>query len=144
MQLDETTAWERLRASDHGVLGTVHAERGIDLVPVVFAIDDNRRVFVPIDRVKAKTTTRLQRLENLAADSRCTLLAEHYDRIDWSRLWWVRLNGIGREASPADLALFRPLLAARYRQYADPAVVVGGLVIEDAKVIGWIAHESTS
>ena len=139
MRLDEDAAWEKLRGADHGVLGTVHIDRGVDLVPVVYAVDDDLAVFIPVDRVKAKSTTRLQRLENLWADARCTLLVEYYDQVDWTQLWWVRLSGPGREATVDDVEAFRPLLATRYRQYADPLAVVGGLVIEGGSITGWTA-----
>jgi hypothetical protein len=66
------------------------------------------------------------------------LLVEAYDD-DWSRLWWVRINGTGAEASDADAELFVPLLADRYPQYADPASVVGGVVVRPVDVTGWAA-----
>jgi hypothetical protein len=66
------------------------------------------------------------------------LLVEAYDD-DWSRLWWVRINGKGAEASAADAERFVPLLADRYPQYADPASVVGGVVVRPVDVIGWAA-----
>ena len=68
----------------------MHAERGVDAVPVAYAVDDDGYVGVPIDRVKPKASLRLQRERNLEADPRATLLVEHWDRSDWSRLWWVR------------------------------------------------------
>ena len=39
MRLDETESWARLAAADHGVLATRHSERGVDVVPIVFAVD---------------------------------------------------------------------------------------------------------
>src|SRR4029078_2971513 len=89
MRLAEDEARARLAAHDHGVLCTVHAQRGVDAVPVVYAVDDDF-VAVPIARVKPKASTRLQRERNLEADPRAALLVEHWDRDDWSRLWWVR------------------------------------------------------
>ena len=68
----------------------MHAERGVDAVPVVYAVDDDGYVGVPVDRVKPKASSRLQRERNLEADPRGTLLVEHWDRDDWSQLWWVR------------------------------------------------------
>jgi PPOX class probable F420-dependent enzyme len=140
MRLDAEAGWERLRRADHGILGTVHKDRGVDLVPVVYAVDDTPRVFIPIDTLKAKTTARLQRLDNLRSDARCMLLVEHYDPADWDRLWWIRLTGSGREATTGDTELFRPLLAARYHQYANPLDIAGGLVIEDGHLTGWAAR----
>ena len=122
----------------HGVLGTVHPARGVDLVPIVYAVGDDRTIFMPIDTVKAKTSTRLQRLENLRRDPRCTLLVDAYDN-DWSRLWWVRINGEGAEAGADDLGRFASLLANRYPQYADPASIAGGIVIKPFDVTGWTA-----
>ena len=90
MRLAEHEARARLESHDHAILCTVHAERGVDAVPVAYAVDDDGYVGVPIDRVKPKASLRLQRERNLEADPRATLLVEHWDRSDWSRLWWVR------------------------------------------------------
>ena len=90
MRLAEDEARARLAAHDHGILCTVHAERGVDAVPVVYVVDDDGYVGVPVDRVKPKASSRLQRERNLETDPRGTLLVEHWDRDDWSRLWWVR------------------------------------------------------
>ncbi|MCB0993498.1 MAG: pyridoxamine 5'-phosphate oxidase family protein, partial [Acidimicrobiales bacterium] len=89
MNLSSEQSSELLATHDHGVLATLHAVRGADLVPVVYSVVDGH-VGVPIDRVKPKASLRLQRERNLAADPRATLLIEHWDPTDWSRLWWVR------------------------------------------------------
>ena len=57
---------------------------------------------VPIDRVKPKESLRLQRERNLEADPRATLLVEHWDPGDWSRLWWVRAELRGQDEAGAD------------------------------------------
>ena len=36
--LDTEECWTRLTESTHGVLATLHPERGVDAVPVVFAV----------------------------------------------------------------------------------------------------------
>jgi hypothetical protein len=56
--LDRDEAARRLAHHDHGVLSTLHAERGIDAVPVVYALDDDH-IGIPIDIVKPKLSTRL-------------------------------------------------------------------------------------
>ncbi|MEZ5096159.1 MAG: hypothetical protein R2731_08525 [Nocardioides sp.] len=89
MRLDEDAARSRLTAQVHGVLCTLHPTRGRDPQPVVYAVSAGH-VGVPIDRVKPKSSTRLQREDNLAADPRGALLVEHWELEDWSRLWWVR------------------------------------------------------
>jgi len=138
MQLSESEAWERVTAAKHGVLGTVHVARGVDLVPVVYALADDHTLFIPVDTVKAKTSTRLQRLENIRSDPRATLLVDAYDA-DWSRLWWVRINGEGMEATADDLGRFASLLADRYPQYTDAVSIVGGIVLKPLEVTGWTA-----
>lgn len=92
MKLSEDEARARLAASVHGVLCTMHPRRGPDPVPCVYAVDDDGYVGVPIDRVKPKASSRLQREDNLAADGRAALLVEHWDSGDWTRLWWVRAD----------------------------------------------------
>ena len=138
MRLVESDAWERVAGAEHGVLGTIHPDRGIDLVPVVYAVDDEHTIFLPIDTVKEKTSIRLQRLKNLANDPRCTLLIEHYEK-DWARLWWVRINGQGKQAGPAEMERARGSLAERYPQYADPAAMVGGIMMTPQGLQGWEA-----
>jgi hypothetical protein len=116
MRLAEDEARARLAAHDHGVLCTVHAERGVDAVPVVYVVQDGY-VGVPIDRVKPKASSRLQRERNLEADPRGALLVEHWDREDWSRLWWVRTE-LRWEADGRGQAL-AARLAKRFPQYRD-------------------------
>ena len=140
MRLDDARAWERLTTADHGVLATVHPRRGADAVPVVYGVDEGH-VGIPIDRVKPKTATRLQRERNLAADPRATLLVDHWDPVDWSRLWWVRAEL--RRIDDDDDAGWRTarlseLLAARFTQYRDrPFARV--LVLRIDAVMGWSA-----
>jgi len=80
----------RLTAHDHGVLCTRHPARGVDAVPVAYAIDADGYVGIPVDLVKPKSSTRLQRERNVELDPRATLLVERWDRDDWSQLWWAR------------------------------------------------------
>lgn len=139
MRLAEDDARARLAAHDHGVLCTVHAERGVDAVPVVYVADEDGYVGVPVDRVKPKSSSRLQRERNLEADPRAALLVEHWDRGDWSRLWWVRAQlqwqGDDEPTRAADLA---DRLAQAYPQYRDqPFDRV--LVLRVVEVTGWAA-----
>ena len=126
-------------AHDHGVLSTVHATRGVDSVPCVYAVDDEDFVGIPVDRVKPKSSSRLQRERNLAADPRATLLVEQWDPQDWARLWWVRAE-LWWEADPPtgrERAL-AALLASRYPQYRDePFARV--LVLRVVGWSGWVA-----
>ncbi len=142
MRLAENEAQARLAAFDHGVLCTVHAERGVDAVPVTYVVDEDGYVGVPVDRVKPKASSRLQRERNLESDPRATLLVEHWDRADWSQLWWVRaeLRWQGDAAAGRASAL-AALLAGRYSQYRDqPFDRV--LVLRVVGVTGWAAGTS--
>lgn len=120
MKLDEDQALARLMAHDHGILCTVHVERGVDAVPVAYAVDDDGYVGVPVDLVKPKSSLRLQRERNLEADPRATLLAEHWDPADWTQLWWVRAELRWQaDADPVRVADLAERLAGRYPQYLD-------------------------
>ncbi|HEX5511927.1 MAG TPA: pyridoxamine 5'-phosphate oxidase family protein [Actinomycetales bacterium] len=139
MRLTENEALARLMSHDHGVLCTVHPERGVDAVPVAYAVDGESYVGIPVDRVKAKATDRLQRERNLEADPRATLLIEHWDPADWSRLWWVRAQLRWEPDAGSDRqAALAALLGRRYPQYRDqPFVRV--LVLRVVGVSGWAA-----
>jgi PPOX class probable F420-dependent enzyme len=139
MKLAHDQAGALLAASDHGILCTIHAERGVDAVPVVYVVDGDGYVGVPVDQVKPKASSRLQRERNLEADPRATLLVEHWDRDDWSQLWWVRAEMRWTPDPPADRATsLAALLADRYAQYGDQPfhrIVVFHVV----NVTGWAA-----
>jgi PPOX class probable F420-dependent enzyme len=137
MRLAGPDCWDRLGTVRHAVLATANAERGVDAVPVVFAVVGGALV-VPVDRVKPKTTTRLQRLANIELDDRCVLLVDHYDD-DWSQLWWVRVHGRARVMDPDEASL--AALADRYPQYRAPESIETTIVVMPTVVLGWSATE---
>jgi hypothetical protein len=137
MHLDRAEALGRAAAADHGLLATLHQSRGADLVPACFAIEGDR-VAVPIDSVKPKGSTALGRIRNLERDPRATLLVEHWDAADWSRLWWVRLLLIRTEEPPDVVASLEGALRARYPQYAT-ARFVDILTFRIDHIGGWAA-----
>jgi hypothetical protein len=125
----------RLVAASHGVLATVHPERGADAVPCVYAVDGDL-VGIPVDRVKPKAAARLRRERNLELDPRATLLVEHWDPADWSRLWWVRASLAYEGSGPAPA--LAALLARAWPQYAtEPFDRI--LVLRILAVTGWAA-----
>lgn len=139
MRLDEAESRARLAAADHGVLATRHSTRGVDAVPVVFALDGDV-LGIPVDTVKPKTSTRLQRERNLEADPRATLLVDHWDPDDWSRLWWVRAM-LRWEPDPSSTVTeaLATALAQRYVAYAGrPFASI--LVLRLVAVSGWAAR----
>ncbi len=120
-------------------LATVTVTGAPHLVPFCFVLDGDV-IYSAVDR-KPKRTPRLRRLENAAAEPRVSVLVDHYEE-DWSRLWWVRLDGIATRLEPgteADRAL--AALASKYPQYrAEPP---GGPVlrIDVERWSGWAASE---
>lgn len=142
MRLDAHEARSRLAAHVHGVLCTLHPDRGPDPLPVVYAVSDDGHVGVPIDRVKPKASSRLQREVNLEADPRGALLVEHWDTDDWTRLWWVRANLEHVKDPPPPLTdAIAARLAKTLPQYADrPFHRV--LVCRITNVTGWAASEA--
>jgi len=133
VQLDAAACWDRFRASHHGTLGTVHAARGVDAVPVVYVVDDERFV-IPIDTVKPKAGPMLQRLRNLLVDPRAVLLVDHYDD-DWSALWWVRAHGAAEQRPPTTGQL--AALARAFPAYRDPGTITSVLVLDPDELAGW-------
>ena len=109
----------RVRVTDAPVarLATVRPDGTPHLVPVTFALDGDAVVTVVDD--KAKTTTDLQRLRNIEACPAASVLVDSYED-DWSLLWWVRGDGLGRierEGRVHDEAV--ALLAAKYPPYRE-------------------------
>lgn len=137
MELDQSVCIDRLESAGHGVLATVHPIRGVDMVPVVFAVD-GRRILVPIDTIKQKRTTDLQRSRNLRADARCALLVEHYSE-DWNELWWVRVHAKGSSCPSHALDAARGALAARHPRYKAEGSVAAVLVLDPQTMSGWSA-----
>lgn len=139
MKLSAVEARARLAANAHGVLCTVHPERGPDPVPAVYAVNDDGFVGIPIDQVKPKSSSRLQRERNLESDPRASLLVEHWDAADWTRLWWVRANlQHVEDPSPSLTDDLAARLARTVPQYADqPFHRV--LVCRVVAVTGWAA-----
>jgi hypothetical protein len=137
VRLSVEEARRRAADADHGILATLHPDRGVDTVPAAFAIDGDV-VAIPIDRVKPKASTDLQRSRNLDADPRASLLCEQWDPVDWSRLWWVRLS-LRRSAEPTEVvAGLEAALRRRYPQY-ESAPFAAILTFRIVAVAGWSA-----
>jgi len=117
-------------------LATHNSAAGIDVVPITFAFVDDATVVTAVDH-KPKRTRRLQRLENIRAHPRVTVLVDHYDD-DWSGLWWVRLRGTAAVHDRPDDALLAPLVE-KYRQYREVRPAGAAIVITVDEVTGWSA-----
>ena len=143
MKLSTDESRTRLGAQVHGVLCTLHPDSGPDPQPVVYAVSDDGHIGVPIDRVKQKRSSRLQREVNLAADPRGSLLVEWWETEDWSRLWWVRARLEHVPDPPPELVdELADRLARTVTQYADkPFHRV--LVCRIVDLTGWAASEDS-
>ena len=107
----------RVGEARSGVLCTVTADSRPHAVPCCFFLKGDV-VYSAVD-AKPKSTLALRRLDNLAANPAACLLVDCYDD-DWSKLWWIRVDGTARvlvDGDERDHAL--DLLAAKYHQYRE-------------------------
>jgi PPOX class probable F420-dependent enzyme len=118
MHLEAEAAAARAAAADHAILATINRTGAPDLVPVCFAMVGDV-VAIPVDSVKPKRSTALGRIRNLERDPRATLLVEHWDAADWSRLWWVRASLVRASVDGDTAGALVARLRERYPQYAD-------------------------
>ena len=116
MELDRAAMRRRVTTARVARLATIGTGGQPHLVPAVFALDDPV-VWIAIDH-KPKRSRDLARLRNIAAQPAVSVLVDHYED-DWTRLWWVRLDGDAR-VLPED-GWHEPIskLAAKYPQYRD-------------------------
>ena len=112
----------------------------IDAVPVCFAVA-SQLIATPVDRVKPKSTTGLQRLRNLDHDATATLLCERWDPDDWSRLWWVRAHLVRRpdhHVTERQREEGARALREKYPQYTD-AEFADVVYLDVKALVGWSA-----
>ena len=136
MRLSSAQARARFAGARVARLATVSAAGAPHLVPVTFAVLDERIVFVVDD--KPKSTTRLRRLDNIAARPSVCLLVDVYDD-DWTRLWWVRADGIATILATDAEAV--DALAARYPAYVQRRPRGPVVSIAVTAWTGWAAAE---
>lgn len=132
--------FELVSAARVARLATVRPDGMPHLVVVTFALvrDDPGTVVTAVD-TKPKRSQDLQRLRNIAANPRVSLLVDHYDE-DWARLWWVRIDGTANIVTdePRRTALTAPLLD-KYEQYRTDPPAGPVVVITAQRRVGWSA-----
>lgn len=139
MRLDRLRARELFASAAVARLATVGADGAPHLVPICFAVVGDV-VYSAVDG-KPKRTTGLARLANIAAEPRVALLADHYAE-DWTRLWWVRVDGDARLVTAADeRARALAALAAAYPQYVRSPPQGPVIRIAARRWSGWSARE---
>jgi PPOX class probable F420-dependent enzyme len=136
--MDEARCRARLSAARIGRLATVRPDGRPHVVACCFAVRGDR-LWTAVD-AKPKTTTRLQRLDNVRAHPWASLLVDHYEE-DWDELWWVRADGpakvlAGGEEHVAALAA----LVAKYEQYAGAPPRGPVVAVAVQRWVGWSAR----
>lgn len=135
--MDEGELRRRFGGEPVGRLATVRPDGAPHIVPVVFALEGDL-LYTVVDH-KPKRTPRLQRLDNLRLEPRCSVLVDHYED-DWAALWWVRADGTGVvvDEPAADHPGLRAL-AARHPVYRDRPPGGALVVMTVSRWSGWSA-----
>jgi PPOX class probable F420-dependent enzyme len=130
-------ARERFAAATVARLATADSAGRPHLVPIAFAVEGDR-VYSAVD-AKPKRTTALRRLANVRENPAVALLVDHYDDADWTALWWVRADGLGRVLDPEEPEAQRAiaLLGERYPQQRATGAV---LAVDVERWSGWSAR----
>jgi PPOX class probable F420-dependent enzyme len=137
MRLDPAEARALLAAAPVARLATVRPDGSPHVVPICFALA-GETIYTAIDH-KPKATDDLARLRHIAAEPRVALLADRYDH-DWSRLWWVRVDGDASVvSSPQERERALAVLAAAYPQYAARPPDGPIIVVRPRRYSGWVA-----
>lgn len=139
--MDESQARTLFARSRVATLATVTVDGLPHAVPVVFAITDDGTVVTAVDG-KPKSTRHLRRLDNVRATGRVSLLADGYDE-DWSRLWWVRVDGVADvvDASSPPGAEGIAALVAKYPQYRAARPDGPVIVVRPSRWASWTARQ---
>jgi PPOX class probable F420-dependent enzyme len=111
-------ARRRFTSARHAYLATANVGGEPHLVPVTYAVmPDSNTIVIAIDH-KPKSTYNLRRLRNIEVNPRVSVLVDHYDDEDWTRLWWARADGTARVlADGADRERALDELVAKYPVY---------------------------
>lgn len=110
-------------------------------MPICFALA-GETIYTAVDH-KPKSTAELARLRHIAAEPRVALLADRYDD-DWSRLWWVRVDGRASLVSaPAERERALAALAAAYPQYAARPPEGAVIAVRPRRYRGWRACQNS-
>ncbi len=124
-------------------LATLGGEGRPHQVPIVFA-RARGRIWSPID-AKPKRRGELARVANIRRRPQVSLLLDHYDA-DWTRLWWIRIDGEAEVREPsapepdAEAAAAIAALRAKYPQYERTPLFRAGAVligIRESAVRSW-------
>jgi PPOX class probable F420-dependent enzyme len=138
--MDDREMRERLANARVARLATV-TEAGLPhVVPLCFTLHGDD-VFSVVD-FKPKSTIDLARLENIRANPGVSLVVDHYEDDDWDRLWWVRVDGIGRVVEGGvEHTTAIQLLRTKYPQYSLRRPTGPVIAIALRRWTGWAAKD---
>lgn len=124
-------------------LATSRPDGAPHLVPIVFARAGGA-LWSPVDG-KPKRHAALARLANVRAEPRVALLLDDYAD-DWSRLWWLRVDGEAHVVDGAEPAA-EAALRAKYPQYASTPLFAAEpcwLRIAPRRLASWCASPAAA
>jgi PPOX class probable F420-dependent enzyme len=134
-----------LVSARRAVLATLDPNGRPRLVPICFVLDEDRRVvYSPLDdKPKAVRDPReLARVRDVVRDPRVSILVDRWDE-DWSRLAWLRLQGMATVLEPSgdsshERAWAVLALRTKYPQYETHDLAARPLIrITLERAIGW-------
>ncbi len=120
-------------------LATADAGGRPHIVPIVFAVAGDI-VYSAVDH-KPKRTMALRRLANMAENPSVALLVDYYDDDDWSRLWWARADGTGRQVATGSDERQHAIsaLQSRYTEYVERPPAGPVVAVDVSRWSGWLA-----
>jgi PPOX class probable F420-dependent enzyme len=134
--MDAAEMRRRVVAARVGHLGTAGPLPHV--VPVCYALVGDT-AYSAVDH-KPKRSIRLQRIANVEVTGWACLLVDEYQE-DWTRLWWVRIDGSARVVDDANEAAHAvDALVAKYPQYAQRRPSGPVLALAAERWSGWQAH----
>ena len=129
----------RLGAARVATLVSTRPDGRPHAVPFVFALHGST-LYSAVDH-KPKSSQRLQRIRNIEATPNVTVLVHEYED-DWSQLWWVRSDGVGRVIETGDeWESAVEALAAKYPQYRGQPPTGAVIAIDIESISGWAASD---
>ena len=140
--LEPTELRQRVAGARVGRLATVRPDGSPHLVPFCFAVDGDVLYSAVDAKPKRDPGAPLARFRHVAREPRVSVLVDQWSE-DWTRLWWVRVDGraapLERGSDEERRAL--DLLAAKYAQYRRTPPAGPVLAIAAERWSGWSAEQ---
>ncbi len=121
-------------------LATVDHDGKPHVVPICFALVEDRLYTAIDEKPKTPDVMRIQRLRNIAANAQVQVLLDAYNDSDWSQLRYVQLRGRARVVSFSELEHANALAAlrTRYAQYHDMQLESLPVIAVDVeRIVAW-------